>query len=247
MSPIAASALVNKRVACGEASPLSAQIEYDKSERAGRLQQPTRPDHKSEGTGPMAIDPSITGADPRAISPGNDNFKFDPSKWGGRDNCYVYLIAAETKFHVSEDETGWNPKELIKVGISSNPHGRIAGFQTASPFKLRLVSVWRMLNRSDALWIEKKFHHRNRRYRTAGEWFRYDVTAALCAIDSTIAEWWIEHAVRNFGGAVEFLEFTGISHEQAQLTLCACYGPLNPETDEQFDSDMVGADEECPS
>jgi hypothetical protein len=157
--------------------------------------------------------------------PVNDNVRFDQSKWPGRENCYVYLILADFAFSEREN------RHLIKVGISSNPYGRMAGFQTATPFKINLMKTWRLLDRKSSLWVEKNFHDQNRIHRTNGEWFRMDAIGAAVDIDTMILCWWLaehyEDGLFNYGGAVEFLMFSGLSREESEEVIAKEYGPLN--------------------
>lgn len=162
----------------------------------------------------------------------NDNALFDQNAWECGENCYVYLIWADARFH-SENGIG---DSLLKVGISANPDTRLSGFKTASPFRLELVMTRRLICRRDALWVESRFHSRNRRFRTSGEWFRGDVIGASSQIDGIIAEWWVEHYARDFGGAVEFLEFSGSPRQHSIDVLNALYGEENPEIDEDLEA-----------
>ena len=151
----------------------------------------------------------------------NDNALFCEESWHSKDNCYVYLISADAVFGVDESKSG-----IVKVGISSNPHGRLSGIQTSTPFKIRLVGCWRMISRTDALWVEKRFHWRQRRQRIHGEWFKFDIAPAEWHVAMTVVEWYVEHAVGNFGGSVEFLKFAGMQEKTAQEYLREAYGDI---------------------
>lgn len=68
---------------------------------------------------------------------------------------YVYLIrAGRTK--------------LYKIGKSNDPQKRLASMQTASPFKLKLVHVFKADNATAA---EEALHRRLHENRKEGEWF----------------------------------------------------------------------------
>ena len=159
------------------------------------------------------------------FDPVNDNIIFDALRWPSAQNCFVYLMVADFEFH------GDGPRELVKVGISSNPRGRMAGFQTATPFKIELYKKWRMPDRNAALWVEKKFHAGNDPFRTNGEWFRTYATGAACELDSLALWWWQDKTLGddyfNYGGCIEFLMFSGLSFSDAELTIEQEYGPLN--------------------
>ena len=74
-----------------------------------------------------------------------------------QDNTdYVYLIRmGRTKFY--------------KIGKSNDPQGRLASMQTASPYKLKIVHVFKADNAAAA---EEALHHRLHEARMEGEWFK---------------------------------------------------------------------------
>ena len=74
-----------------------------------------------------------------------------------QDNTdYVYLIRmGRTKFY--------------KIGKSNDPQGRLASMQTASPYKLKIVHVFKADNAAAA---EEALHHRLHEARREGEWFK---------------------------------------------------------------------------
>ena len=69
---------------------------------------------------------------------------------------YVYLIRmGRTNFY--------------KIGKSNDPQGRLAGMQTASPYKLKLIHIFKADNAAAA---EEILHHRLHEARMEGEWFK---------------------------------------------------------------------------
>lgn len=72
------------------------------------------------------------------------------------DTQYVYLIRMErTHFY--------------KIGKSNDPHGRLANMQTASPYKLHLLHVFKADNATAA---EESLHARLHGTKREGEWFK---------------------------------------------------------------------------
>ncbi len=66
---------------------------------------------------------------------------------------YVYVIHA----------TGTN---RIKLGYTTNPQGRLAALQTASPFPLQMLACW-----PGSRAREKRLHRYMAQFRQVGEWF----------------------------------------------------------------------------
>ena len=138
--------------------------------------------------------------------------------WEGGHNCFVYLILSDARF------TDCAHDRLFKVGISGNPWARLANIKTASPFKISLSRCWRLVDRESALWVERKFHTRNRRMRTAGEWFKSDIHEAICSIQWTIAELYIEEKGGAISNALKFLQFSGLSAGDSFNVVRTAYG-----------------------
>ncbi len=90
--------------------------------------------------------------------------------------CFVYII--ETQLDDEDDDYPYH----LKIGISFNPEGRMATFQTSSPRKLVLNHKFKFPTREDALWIERKCHALLSKDRRSGEWFETDPTYALIAV-----------------------------------------------------------------
>lgn len=71
-----------------------------------------------------------------------------------------------------DDETGFvyviSDGEAFKIGVSSNPEGRLRQLQTANRATLELV--WCEAKRKPYL-VEKVVHRSLHKYRTKGEWF----------------------------------------------------------------------------
>lgn len=58
--------------------------------------------------------------------------------------------------------------KYYKIGKSNDPQGRLASLQTASPYKLKLLHVFKADNASAA---EETLHHNFHNVRQNGEWF----------------------------------------------------------------------------
>jgi hypothetical protein len=76
--------------------------------------------------------------------------------------CFVYVIAIRR---------GGDAVPPIKVGISSDPAGRLRTFQTACPYPLVLRGAYLFESRDLAERIERTFHREQRDRQTHGEWF----------------------------------------------------------------------------
>jgi len=57
--------------------------------------------------------------------------------------------------------------DLVKIGTSTNPHGRLADLESSSPVPLRLLRTI-----AGGVPLERDLHHRFRAHRVRGEWFR---------------------------------------------------------------------------
>jgi hypothetical protein len=73
---------------------------------------------------------------------------------------HVYLIKAVGKW------------PMYKIGKAKNPASRLASLQTGSPMELELVGFVRCKGEAHAGAVEQSFHHRFRRSRHRGEWFK---------------------------------------------------------------------------
>lgn len=73
---------------------------------------------------------------------------------------FIYVITYKTK----------NKKRYYKIGASNNPDKRLKQLQTGNPFKLFLLSVYRIKDRS----IEKLIHKSLKKHNLEGEWFLLD-------------------------------------------------------------------------
>ena len=63
-----------------------------------------------------------------------------------------------------------NDPSFVKIGYSSSPVGRIAGFLTGNPRKLQILRLEPVTSAQDELARHSKFD----KYRHAREWFRYE-------------------------------------------------------------------------
>jgi hypothetical protein len=61
--------------------------------------------------------------------------------------------------------------DLFKIGVTNDPHARLASLKTNCPVPLKLVAV---ILATDAEETEDRVHRRFAHLRTAGEWFRSD-------------------------------------------------------------------------
>lgn len=74
------------------------------------------------------------------------------------------------------------PSRPTKVGITSYPAGRLSTLQTASPYEMRIVHLFKFDRRGHALALEKFTHHFYRSERFRGEWFNIEPLEVLDAM-----------------------------------------------------------------
>lgn len=86
---------------------------------------------------------------------------------------FVYIIA-----HIDRNR----PKAPVKIGISSNPEGRLRNLQTSNPRKLVLLAAFLCPTRDIAKALETGFHTVKSRHRLAGEWFEMEPMLAVEAM-----------------------------------------------------------------
>lgn len=98
--------------------------------------------------------------------------------------CFIYLIRAQIRCVRNGVED-----DLLKVGISDNPHGRLATFATSCPHPLEIVKTWKMPTRSTAQDVEKAVHDGYREKRTSGEWFHHFIPDMIYGIELAIFTW----------------------------------------------------------
>jgi hypothetical protein len=83
---------------------------------------------------------------------------------------FVYVITVDRPGTISGP---------VKIGVSSNVHGRLAALQTSCPYPLALVHAFEVPNGEIARDIERAFHVVQKRHRTSGEWFDLNPIVAL--------------------------------------------------------------------
>lgn len=66
----------------------------------------------------------------------------------------------------------------VKIGVSDNPKGRLAEFQTACPFKIELLHAEVCESRASAFLDEAWAHRSLQEHRLWGEWFDIPWTVA---------------------------------------------------------------------
>lgn len=99
--------------------------------------------------------------------------------------CCVYVIEARRP---RDGQIG----DLIKIGISSDPDGRLASLQTGNPHPLRLEGVVWLGSREEAAQIEAALHARFAEHRRTGEWFLFDPYSALHVAYRLAIKQWFE-------------------------------------------------------
>lgn len=80
--------------------------------------------------------------------------------WG----CYLYFFCCVS----GEPETVY-----IKIGISSDPNGRMHALLTSCPLKAVRFGIIRVKSRKLALHLETLCHRRFKAWRIRGEWFKF--------------------------------------------------------------------------
>ncbi len=95
-------------------------------------------------------------------------------KSGFAGHCWVYIIC-------------WRQRGPCKIGVANTPHDRLAGLQTANPFKLHIWRAYGFANGSIAFEIEGLALGRLHGVRMEGEWVNAtvkqteEVIMAICA------------------------------------------------------------------
>lgn len=85
-------------------------------------------------------------------------------------SIYVYIIQQDSK------------EKHIKIGVAEDVNKRVSSLQTASPYKLEVIAKITATDRNHALYMEKGFHERFKKYRLTGEWFTNDVLRYMSEI-----------------------------------------------------------------
>jgi len=145
--------------------------------------------------------------------------------------CFVYLIVAEAPV--------LKPYcDLLKVGISDNPNGRLASIKTASPFHLSMPFIWKLPSREAAFSIESNFHKECAEQRTSGEWFLRNAAASACDIGFSIVAYHRnvflgktddeigEVCGQDIDDLLSFLSFVGMDSDSARDIAQAVYGEV---------------------
>lgn len=88
--------------------------------------------------------------------------------------CFVYVIAAK----------GFDgrPMKPVKIGISTEPNGRLASIQTSCPFPIGIVHRQRMPDREIAKAVEYAVHTVRQKHRSHGEWFEMTPAEAIASV-----------------------------------------------------------------
>jgi hypothetical protein len=84
--------------------------------------------------------------------------------------------------------------DLIKIGISFNPDGRLRGLQTANGEKLKLIYV-EPLQKGLARFVERSAHHILSHKRVEGEWFNASTDEAIYVVKT--ATWIVRDCFDN--------------------------------------------------
>jgi hypothetical protein len=94
--------------------------------------------------------------------------------------AFVYVVAAG--------------RAMVKVGIASDVRKRLKGLQTGAPLPLELVHQVEVAG-PHALPIEQQVHHKLRKHRVHGEWFRVERSRAVAALDQVANAYARDHAL----------------------------------------------------
>lgn len=105
--------------------------------------------------------------------------QFDP-----QNITFVYLIARAD---------GESFKAPVKIGIASNPVGRLKDLGTACPYRLDLVETFAMSDREYALKAERLFHRLLKKHRMHGEWFDICPHEAFNQLFKALKSWVVKH------------------------------------------------------
>jgi hypothetical protein len=135
--------------------------------------------------------------------------------------CYVYLIEAEPDDRI---QIAGSFRDLVKVGISDSPNGRLAQFMTSCPFPIRMVRTWRLPSRQAAQRIERSVHVALRSFRTSGEWFLTSGVGSLTSIQDELESYFISDLGLGIEAAVPHLLCAGIEPRTLIASFLANYG-----------------------
>lgn len=83
------------------------------------------------------------------------------------DICHIYFIRSDAG------------RDVVKVGLSSNPRKRLQSLKASSPYRLSLFASVEFSSRVQADWAERTMHCALSKYRMSGEWFSVSAASAF--------------------------------------------------------------------
>lgn len=79
-----------------------------------------------------------------------------------------------------------HPNGPVKIGVSNNPEGRLAQFQTSCPFRIELLHAQECESREIAFADETFLHRHLREKWIFGEWFNVSGASAKELVSSAV-------------------------------------------------------------
>lgn len=120
-------------------------------------------------------------------------------------DCFVYIIRVEGE-------------DIVKVGVSSDPNGRLRQLLTGSPFSMKIEQVFRFDNRDIAMRMEYNFHKSKSAYRQRGEWFGMSPIYATCCMTWRIFDYLREMFGDDWGAIDDaFSSIVNMSFEEQEV------------------------------
>ena len=80
----------------------------------------------------------------------------------------VSMSVGDSFVYIVQQDGGDN---CVKIGKANNVNERIKSLQTGSPYKLNLLAKIPAKDDKHALYLERSFHERLRKFKLNGEWF----------------------------------------------------------------------------
>ena len=102
------------------------------------------------------------------------------SHYGENKMVYVYFVSS-----------GRGKRAPIKIGVSKNVDKRVDELQTGNPNKLYILSIIECTTVKRAYNLEGYLHHKLKRFRLVGEWFRradWNLPSILSVYEGKIKE-----------------------------------------------------------
>lgn len=109
---------------------------------------------------------------------------YTPDPFGGYYQCKNHReISRRTSVYVIQVK---DLPRFLKIGVAANTQHRLDSLQSASPFRLEIVSEYELCCSTAAYACEKKLHGLYAEFRGLGEWFEIDDPAIRELLTTTV-------------------------------------------------------------